>query len=147
MLLHPTLDKLKTLKLEGMLAALADQEALSEANALSFEERLGLLVDRELTVRHNHQLKLRLGKAKLRQQAALEDLDFRVGRNLDRSQILALSSCDWLRRHENCLLTGPTGVGKSFLCCALAHKACREGFEVLYFRVPRLFGELGQARA
>ena len=147
MLLHPTLDKLKALKLEGMLAGLADQEALPEVEGLSFEERLGLLVDRELTSRQNHKLKIRLGKAKLRQEAALEDLDFRAGRNLDRSQILALSSCDWLRKHENCILTGPTGVGKSFLGCALANKACREGFNVLYFRVPRLFAEMAQAKA
>lgn len=147
MLLHPTLDKLKALKLEGMLAALTEQEALPQVSALSFEERLGLLVDRELTNRQNHKLKLRLTRAKLRQEGALEDLDFRGGRNLDRGQILALSSCDWLRRHENCILTGPTGVGKSFLSCALANKACREGFDVLYFRVPRLFGELGQAKA
>ena len=147
MLLHPTLDKLKALRLEGMLAGLADQEALPEVEALSFEERLGLLVDRELTNRQNHKLKIRIGKAKLRQEAALEDLDFRAGRNLDRSQILALSSCSWLRRHENCILTGSTGVGKSFLSCALANKACREGYDVLYFRVPRLFGELAQAKA
>jgi DNA replication protein DnaC len=147
MLLHPTLDKLKALKLEGMLSALTDQEALPEAEALSFEERLGLLVDREITARHNHKLKIRLGKAKLRQEAAaLEDLDLRAARNLDRSQILALSSCDWLRRHENCIVTGPTGVGKSFLSCALANKACRESFDVLYFRVPRLFGEMAQAK-
>jgi DNA replication protein DnaC len=147
MLLHPTRDKLKSLKLEGMLAALDDQEALPGTEAMSFEERLGLLVDRELTARRNHKLKLRLGKAKLRQEAAIEDLDFRVNRNLDRSQILALASCDWLRHHQNCIVTGPTGVGKSFLACALANKACREGYAVLYFRVPRLFGELAQARA
>lgn len=147
MLLHPTLDKLRALKLEGMLAALADQEALAQVEALSFEERLGLLVDRELTTRQNQKLKLRLGKAKLRQEAAIEDLDFRAARNLDRSQILALCSCDWLRRHENCIVTGPTGVGKSFLSCALANKACREGLDVSYFRVPRLFRELSQARA
>jgi DNA replication protein DnaC len=104
-------------------------------------------VDRELTARQNHKLKLRLGKAKIRQEAALEDLDFRANRNLDRSQILALASCDWLRRHENCIVTGPTGVGKSFLACALANKACREGYAALYFRVPRLFEELAQARA
>jgi DNA replication protein DnaC len=147
MLLHPTMDKLRALKLEGMLAALADQEALSEIETLSFEERLGLLVDREVTVRTNHKLRLRLGKANLRQQAAMEDLDLRAGRNLDRAQILALSSCDWLRRHENCIITGPTGVGKSFLSCAIANKACREGFDALYFRVPRLFTELARARA
>ena len=147
MLLHPTLEKLKALKLEGMLAALADQEMLAEAAALSFEERLGLLVDREMTMRQNHKLKLRLTKARLRQEAALEDMDFRAGRNLDRSLVVSLSSCDWLRRHENAIITGPTGVGKSFLSCAFANKACREGFDVLYWRVPRLFGELEQSRA
>ena len=147
MLLHPTLDKLRALKLEGMLAGLVDQQALPQVEQLSFDERLGLLVDREMTARANQKLKVRLGKAKLRQEAALEDLDFRAGRNLDRGQILALSSCDWVRRHENCILTGPTGVGKSFLACALANKACREGFDVLHYRVPRLFGELAQAKA
>jgi DNA replication protein DnaC len=147
MLLHPTKEKLRALKLEGMLAALTDQEALSEAASLSFEERLGLLVDREMTVRQNHKLKLRLTRAKLRQEASLEDLDLGAGRNLDRSLVVALSSCDWLRRRENLILTGPTGVGKSFLSCAFANKACREGLEVLYWRVPRLFGELEQARA
>lgn len=147
MLLHPTLDKLKSLKLDGMLAALTDQEALAGTDALSFEERLGLLVDRELTTRQNRKLKLRLGKAKLRQDAAMEDLDLRPGRNIDRSQILALSSCDWIRRRENCIVTGPAGVGKSYLGCALANKACREGFDALYFRVPRLFTELAQAKA
>src|SRR5207245_2467093 len=146
-LCHPTPDNLIALKLEGILSALAAQGALPEAGALSCEERLGLLVDREITARHNHKVKIRLGRAKLRQEAAaLEDLDLRPARNLDRSMILALSSCEWLRRHENCIVTGPTGVGKSFLGCALANKACREGFDVLYFRVPRLFGEMAQAR-
>lgn len=147
MLLHPTLDKLKALRLGGMLAALADQEALPEVDALSFEERLGLLVDRELTARMNRKVTIRLGRAKLRQQAVMEDIDFRTGRNLDRSQILALSSCEWIRRRENCIITGPTGVGKSFLGCALANKACRDGLEVLYHRLPRLFGELVVAKA
>jgi len=147
MLLHPTLDKLKALKLEGMLAGMRDQSALAGVEALSFEERLGLLVDHELTLRENQKLKQRLNKAKLRQDAAMEDIDLRAERHLDRGQLLALSSCDWLRRHENCILTGPTGVGKSFLSCALANKACREGFSVSYFRVPRLFGELAVAKA
>jgi DNA replication protein DnaC len=147
MLLHPTLDKLRALKLEGMATALEDQTTLPECASLSFEERLGLLVDRESTLRHNKALRLRLARAKLRQPACLEDIDFRSVRGLDKSQILALSSCDWIRRHENCILTGATGVGKSFLACALAQKACREGFEVLYRRVPRLFEELAQARS
>jgi DNA replication protein DnaC len=147
MLLHPTLDKLRALKLEGMATALEDQTTLPECAALSFEERLGLLVDRESTLRHNKALRLRLARAKLRQPACLEDIDFRTVRGLDKSQILALSSCDWIRRHENAILTGATGVGKSFLACALAQKACREGFEVLYRRVPRLFEELVLARS
>ena len=146
MLLHPTLDKLRALKLEGMAAALRDQSAMPECASLSFEERLGLLVDRESTLRQNKQVRLRLGRAKLRQDASLEDLDFRAARGLDKSQLLALSSCDWIRRHENCILTGATGVGKSYLGCALAQKACREGMEVLYRRVPRLFEELAIAR-
>jgi DNA replication protein DnaC len=147
MLLHPTLDKLRALKLEGMAAALQDQSLLPECASLSFEERLGLLVDHESTLRHNKALRLRLGRAKLRQQACLEDLDFGISRGLDKSQLLALASCDWIRRHENCILTGATGTGKSYLACALAQKACREGMEVLYRRVPRLFEELAQARS
>lgn len=147
MLLHPTLDKLKALKLEGMVSALTDQETLSDADTMSFEERLGLLVDREVTVRQSNKLKLRLSRAKLRQEAAIEDLDFGNGRNLDRSLILSLSSCDWIRKHDNCILTGPAGVGKSYLACALANIACREGFDVLYYRVPRLFGEIAISKA
>jgi DNA replication protein DnaC len=147
MFLHPTLDKLKALKLDGMIAALDDQANLPECESLSFEERLGLVVDRELTLRDSKRLALRLAKASLRQEVAIEDLDLRTPRQLDRSQVLALSSCDWIRRRENGIVTGPTGVGKSFLVCALAQKACREGFEVLYRRTPRLFAELALGRA
>jgi DNA replication protein DnaC len=147
MFLHPTLDKLKALKLDGMLAALSDQAGLAECDSLTFEERLGLLVDRELSLRENKKLALRLAKASLRQQVAIEDLDLRTPRKLDRTQVIALSSCEWVGRHENCIVTGSTGVGKSFFCCALAQKACREGFDVLYRRTPRLFGELALARA
>ena len=147
MLLHPTLDKLRALKLEGMAAALEDQAALPECASLSFEERLGLLVDREMTTRHNHQVRLRLNRAQLRQSACLEDLDFRSTRGLDKSQVLAMASCDWIRRQENCILTGATGTGKSFLACALAQKACREGLSVLYRRLPRLLEEFSVARA
>jgi DNA replication protein DnaC len=146
MLLHPTLDKLRALKLLGMAAALEDQSALPDCASLSFEERLGLLVDRESTLRQNKALRLRLARAHLRQNACLEDLDFRSARGLDKSQILALASCDWIRRQENCILTGATGTGKSYLACALGQKACREGFEVRYRRVPRLFEELALAR-
>lgn len=113
---------------------------------LEFEERLGLLADRELTDRENRRLAARLRKAKLRQTATLEDIDFRHPRGLDKSLILALAGCQWIKEHRNCLITGPTGAGKSYLACALGHKACREGYSVHYVRAPRLFQELATAR-
>ena len=146
MLNHPTLEKLAALKLGGMLKALEEQMNMSEAAALSFEERLGLLVDREWTERENRRLAGRLAKARLRQTAALEDIDWRAPRGLDKSVVLALGSCQWIAQHQNCLITGPTGVGKSWLACALGHKACREGYSVLYLRLTRLWRELAVAR-
>lgn len=146
MLNHPTLAKLEGLRLFGMLRALNDQLHTPECASLSFEERLGLLVDRETTDRENQRLTARLKRAKLRQSAAPEDVDFRHPRGLDRSQFLALSSCAWLQSRDNLLITGPTGVGKTFLACALAQKACREGYTVLYARTGRLLGELTLAR-
>lgn len=146
MLNHPTLEKLAALKLTGMRKALEEQLELSEAAGLSFEERLGLLVDRELLERQNRQLTNRLRKAKLRQSAVLEDIDWRAPRGLDKSVVLALGSCHWIAQHHNCLVTGPTGVGKSWLACALGHKACREGYSVLYVRLARLWRELATAR-
>ena len=119
---------------------------MSEAVALSFEERLGLLVDREWTERENRRLAGRLAKARLRQAAALEDVDWRTPRGLDKSVVLALGSCQWIAQHQNCLITGPTGVGKSWLACALGHKACREGYSVFYLRLTRLWRELAVAR-
>lgn len=146
MLNHPTLEKLAVLKLTGMLKALEEQMQMSEAAALSFEERLGLLVDREALERQNRQMAGRLRKAKLRQAAALEDVDWRAPRGLDKSVVLALGSCRWIAEHRNCLITGPTGVGKSWLACALGHKACREGYSVLYLRLARLWRDLAVAR-
>ena len=146
MLNHPTLEKLAALKLSGMLKALEEQRQLSDAAALSFEERLGLLVDREWTERENRRMTGRLAKARLRQAAALEDVDWRTPRGLDKSVVLALGSCQWIGQHQNCLITGPTGVGKSWLACALGHKACREGYSVLYLRLTRLWRELAVAR-
>jgi len=138
MLNHPTLDKLEQLRLTGMAQALKEQARLPEANHLTFEERLGLLVDREMTERENRRLQTRLRKARLRQQATLEDVDYRPGRGLDKALLLRLAMCDWVRRHHNLLITGATGVGKSYLACALAHRACLEGFTVLYHRLSRL---------
>jgi DNA replication protein DnaC len=146
MLTHPTFEKLQALRLAGMARAFEDQQRLPEIESLSFEERLGLLVDREMTDRENRRLKTRLRQARLRQQAALEDVDFRHPRGLDKSLIAQLSSCRWLDQHHNILITGPTGCGKTFLACALAHKACREGYTVRYLRLPRLFQDLQIAK-
>lgn len=146
MLTHPTLDKLEALRLNGMVKALKEQWQLSSSNELSFEERLGLLVDREADLRQTRQMQSRLRKAKLRQNATLEDIDFRQPRGLDKSLVHKLADCQWIRRKQNLLLTGPTGVGKSYLACAFAHKACREGFNTLYIRIARLFADLVLAR-
>jgi DNA replication protein DnaC len=142
MLRHPTLDKLQTLKLTGMLKALSEQMEMPASTVLSFEERLGLLVDRELTEREARRLTTRLRHAKLRQAAGCEDLDYRHPRGLDRALMTRLATCQWLREHRNVLITGPTGVGKTWVACALGHQACREGYTALYLRVPRLFQEL-----
>ena len=146
MLTHPTFEKLQALRLAGMARAFEDQQRLPEIGSLSFEERLGLLVDREMTDRENRRLKTRLRQARLRQQAALEDVDFRHPRGLDKSLIAQLSSCHWVDQHHNIPITGPTGCGKTFLACALAHKACREGYTVRYLRLPRLFQDLQIAK-
>jgi DNA replication protein DnaC len=147
MLNHPTLDKLQQLKLTGMVRAWKEQNLLPEVSALPFEERLGLLVDRELTERDNRRMQLRLKQARLKQQAAIEDIDFKTPRGLDRSLILKLAACEWVAGHLNVLITGPTGVGKTYLACALAHKACREGYSAFYVRLPRLLQELDTGRA
>lgn len=142
MLLHPTLEKLNTLKFTGMVKALTEQMSLPDIEQLSFEERLGLLVDRELTERHDRRLTSRLRKARLKQAACIEDIDYRHRRGLDKSLFTRLSSCQWVKDHLNILITGPTGVGKTWLACALAQKACREGYTARYLRLPRLLQEL-----
>jgi DNA replication protein DnaC len=147
MLSHPTDDKLRTLKLTGMLKSLEEQRQSETAESLSFEERLGLLVDREQTERDNRRLTTRLRSARLRQSACIEDLDWKAPRGLDRNQVLALADGRYLAKAHNVLVTGPTGVGKSYLACALAHKACRLGHNTLYLRLPRLLEELPLARA
>lgn len=146
MLKHPTLDKLHALKLTGMAAALADQVATPDIQELSFDERLGLLVDRETTERENRRMASRLRQAKLRHTASLEDLDYRNSRGLDKGLIQSLAACQWVKEHLNILITGPTGVGKTWLACALAHKACREGHTAHYVRLTRLLRELSIAK-
>ena len=147
MLNHPTLDKLHSLKFIGMANAFAEQLNSTNIEALSFEERLGLLVDRELTVRDDRRMTSRLRRAKLRHPGAcLEDVDYRHRRGLDKSLITSLASCQWIKEHLNVLITGPTGIGKSWLACALALQACRTGYTALYLRLPRLLSDLALAR-
>jgi DNA replication protein DnaC len=147
MLIHPTLEKLQTLRLAGMLKAFSEQLQMPDIHNLGFEERFSLLVDREITERDNRRLSTRLKKARLRQSACLEDLDVKTSRGLDKSLILSLAACTWIARSFNVLICGPTGVGKSYLACALAHKACLEGYSTLYLRLPRLFEDLRLAKA
>jgi len=129
-----------------MLKAYQEQREMPESQSLSFDERFALLLDREATERANRRLTTRLKKAKLRQAATVEDIDYRHPRGLDKRLMLALASCDWIRHHDNCIITGPTGAGKTYLACALGHTACREGFTALYLRLPRLFQQLAIAR-
>lgn len=129
-----------------MARALEEQMAMPDVNSLSFEERLGLMVDREMTERENRRLNTRLRKAKLRLSASMEDIDYRHRRGLDRSLMMSLASCSWIRDHNNVIITGPTGAGKTYLACALAHKACLEGHSALYRRLPNLLGELAIAK-
>jgi DNA replication protein DnaC len=146
MLTHPTLDKLQHLKFTGMAAALAEQMQMPDIEELAFEERLGLLVDREFTERENRRLSSRLRRARLKHNAALEDIDYRHPRGLDKSLIQFLATCQWVKEHLNILITGPTGVGKTWIACALAHKACREGYTAGYLRLPRLLQDMAIAK-
>ena len=145
MLNHPTHNQLNQLRLFGMARALAEQQALPDLNHLSFEERLGLLVEREVSERLSTQTASRLRRAKLKQAAVAEDVDYRAARSLDRALFNRLLTGDWVAQHQNVLITGPTGVGKTWLACALANQACRQGRSVQYLRVPRLFEDVAIA--
>jgi len=147
MLTTQTIDKLRSLKLSGMVKGLEEQSANSEYTSMSFEERLGLLVDIELTMRENRRLKTRLSQAKLRLQACVEDIDYNCRPGLDRSFVRSLYPCQWIKEAQNILITGPTGAGKSFLACALAHRACMLGYKARYFSTSKLFEELRLASA
>ena len=146
MLAHPTQERLVALGLTGMAKALEDQRRSPDIAALGFEERLGLLVDREAAERESRRLTTRLKFAALRHDASIEDVDMRTPRGPDRALFQRLAAGSRLDRHEGVLITGPTGVGKSWLACALGHKACRDGRRVLYHRVPRPFEALALAR-
>jgi DNA replication protein DnaC len=118
---------------------------MPDIETLSFEERLGLLADREITEREDRRLKTRLRQAKLKHNACIEDVDYRAPRGLDKALILQLASCRWVHEGLNLIINGPTGVGKTWIACAMAQKACREGYTALYLRLPRLFEELSLA--
>ena len=143
MLTHPTLDLLRTLNLDGMADAFTELEAQDAAKDLSHAEWLALLLDREAANRNSKRVQSRLRSAKLRHgQASVEDVDYRTPRKLDKTLFQSLAACRWIADHRNLLVTGPCGVGKSWLSCALAQKACRDGYTVHYARVPRLFADL-----
>jgi DNA replication protein DnaC len=146
MLTHPLVERLRGLGLTAMADAFLELQTAAAAAELSREDWLGLLLDREATARENKRLGRRLTQAKLRQNAVIENTDFRTTRGLDRALFLQLGNGDWIRQSQNLIITGKTGTGKSWLACALGHKACREGFSVLYRRAPRLFAELATAR-
>lgn len=147
MLAHPTLEKLQTLRLTGMARAFEEQMRMDNIDALSVDERLGLMVDRELTERDARRLTARLRRAKLRHpEACVEDIDYQHRRRLDRALMTKLATAQWLREQLNVLISGPTGIGKSWLACALANMACRAGFSAWYSRLPRFLGELTRAK-
>jgi DNA replication protein DnaC len=146
MLTHPTLDLLHSLGLHGMAKGFKDLEGHSEARSLEHAEWLALLLEQEKTLRQQKRFEARARAAKLRHAASVEDVDYRAVRGLDRSLFLKLAAGDWIRARHNLLVTGPCGVGKSWLACALGHRACRDDFSVAYHRLPRLFAALALAR-
>jgi DNA replication protein DnaC len=146
MLTHPTLSRLVTLGLTGMAKAFDEQRQQPDIAALGFDERFALLVDREATERENKRLVNRLRFAKLRQNAVVEDIDTKEPRGLDKALFHKLVAGEWIERRQNLLIIGPTGVGKSWIACALGHKACRDNRSVIYRRPPRLFDALALAR-
>lgn len=148
MFVNQTIDKLEAMGLSAMAAGLAEQlTAPGTYDGLAFADRLGLLVDKEADARDSRRLAARLKAAKLRYPASVEELDFKAPRGLDRSVILSLAQGSWVREHHNLLVTGPTGCGKSFVACALANAAVRQGHTALYLRTPRLLDDLALGRA
>jgi DNA replication protein DnaC len=145
-MLHQTIEKLSQMKLHTMATALQEQLEKPALSGLSFEDRFAMIVDREWTSREDRKLTRRLKAARLKTQATVEDIDYQHPRGLDKSVIRSLASCQWIRSHHNVIITGPTGIGKTYLAEAFPNKACREGFTAVYYRSTRLFGELQIAR-
>lgn len=147
MLLEQTIEKMNAMKMFGMRDALTEQLELSSYEELSFEERIGMLIDREWIDRENRKLERRMKAAKLKIAASMEDIDYRASRGLDAALMRSLADCRWVASHSSVLIVGPTGTGKTYLSCALADQAMRKGYSCLYFRAPRLFSALLLARA
>ena len=147
MLNEQTIEKLYAMKLNGMAEAFNEQLQQPDLSNLSFQERFALLVDQQWTWKEDRRMKRLLSQAKLKINACIEDIDFRAPRGLKKSMILQLAPCDWLRQAHNVIITGPTGVGKTYLACALANRACRMGFSAFYIRIPKLFQDLAMAKA
>jgi DNA replication protein DnaC len=145
-LTHPTLDQLQALGLHGLAKGFKELADNAEARSLEHAEWLGLLLEYEITLRRQKRFEMRVRTARLRQNASVEDVDYRAVRGLDRTLFLKLGACDWIRDKRNLLITGPCGIGKSWLACALGQKACREDVSVVYYRMPRLFAALALAR-
>jgi DNA replication protein DnaC len=146
LLTHPTLEQLRQLGLAGMARAFEELTDNSRGAELDHAEWLGLLLDRELADRQDRRLRARLRYARLRHNAAVEDVDYRTTRGLDRALFQKLAQGNWIREQQNLIVVGPSGVGKSWLACALGHRACRDNLSVLYQRIPRLFNDLAVAR-
>jgi DNA replication protein DnaC len=147
MLNQPTLDKLQSLKLHGMADAFRAQLETAQSSSLSFEERFAMLVDQQWLWKENRALARRLRSARLKEKGVVEDIDYQHPRGLDRKLMRTLATSEWVRQHQHILLLGPTGTGKTWLACALAQKACRDGFTILHKRAAELFRELAVAHA
>jgi DNA replication protein DnaC len=147
MLREQTFEKLYSLKLHGMAQGFEQQLANPDSTELGFEERFAMLVEAQWLWRENQAIKSRLRKATLKMPASVEDINYRHARQLERSMIRSLSNCDWIRQHHNIAISGPSGIGKTYICCALLDKACREGFSVRYVSSPKFFRRLAIAYA
>ena len=146
MLIEQTIEKMNAMKLSGMAESLKQQLSSSQHSALSFDERLGLMVDAEWSYREKRKLTSRLKTAKLRYSASLENVDFKHPRGLDRQVVLSLGNCGFVENRHNLVITGPTGIGKSYLACAFVERACRRGYKGAYLRLPRLLQQLAVGR-
>ena len=142
MLFQPLIEKLRDMRLYGMVSGMEEQAQNAEYKKLSFEERLGFLVELEWSMRQDRKLKTRIKNARFKDKGCIEDLEFSSQRGLDRSQVLYLAQGQWISKHLNIIITGPTGTGKTYLACALGHAACRHGFTVLYSQMPKMLRQL-----